>query len=80
MRIEGHDKLGNPIKVDLTRLVIYDDFDNPVAVAVKYSHGFLYVGHIRDPEFQDYLHLLGIDKTVIVNTIDTNKLQTLKLK
>ena len=79
MRIEGHDKLGKPVVLELTRAVIYDDFDNPVACAIKHRDGFMYVGHIRDPEFEEYLKCLGLDKSVIVNVIDPNKINAKKI-
>lgn len=80
MRIEAHDRLGNPIVADVTRVVIYDDFNQPVAVALKHGHGWIYVGHCRDPEFFDMLQSMGIKATYIVDTIDPSKLKPLKLK
>jgi hypothetical protein len=72
MRIEAHDHLGNPIKTTVTRVVIYDDFNHPVSVAVKHREGWLYVGHCRDPEFFDFLKLLGIEQTFIVDQLEVN--------
>ena len=75
MRIEAINGIGQPIKQTVTRLVVYDDFDNPVAVAVKYGDGIMYVGHIKDKEFEDYLHNLGIHKTLIVDTIKPEEIK-----
>ncbi len=74
MRIELLDGVGNPLVLPATRVVVYDDYDNPIALVVKHRQGFIYAGHVRDKEFQDYLHILGIDKTVIVNELDPKKL------
>lgn len=78
MRIEAHDRLGKPINTEITRLVVYDDFDHPVAVAIKHRQGWIYVGHLRDPEFFDYLHNLGIDKTYVVDVINPKNLPSIK--
>lgn len=80
MRIEAHDKFGRPIKQEITRLVVYDDFDNPISVSLKYSQGLCYTGTVNCPEFNNILKMLGIDKTVIVTTLDTEKLNERQLK
>ena len=78
MRIEAHNCLGQLINADVTRVVVYDDHNNPVALAIKHRQDWIYVGHIRDPEFFDYLRALGIDKTVIVDILDPKQLPPLR--
>ena len=78
MRIEAHNKLGQPIVADITRVVVYDDYDNPISVAVKQDEGWIYVGHCRDPEFNDFLSGMGIDITYIVEELDIKKIKPIK--
>lgn len=74
MRIEAHDHLGKPIKANVTRVVIYDDYDNPVAIAMKYGQGCIYAGHTGDAEFQRVIKLLGIDKVLLIETLNAKEL------
>lgn len=74
MRIEAHDRLGKPVKTDVTRVVVYDDFDNPVLLAVKLHDHWIYAAHVRDPEFNEMLEMLGIHKTVVIDVIDPKRL------
>ncbi len=75
MRIEAHDRFGRPLDAEVTRVVIYNDFDLPVAVAVKQQHGWIYVGHCRDPEFFDYLAGMGIHANYAVDKLDAKNLK-----
>lgn len=80
MRIEAHDKLGKPIKADITRIVIFDDFGNPIALALQLQPNWTFVAHCRDAEFKDALGAFGIDKVLIVDTIEPHNLKPLQLK
>jgi len=72
MRLEAHDNLQKPIKREITRVVVYDDYDNPIAIVVKYDHGMCYVGHVGDKEFNNMLQVLGINRFVMVDKIKSN--------
>ena len=78
MRIEAHDRFGNPINCEVTRVVVYDDHNNPVSVAVKHQENWLYVGHCRDPEFRDFLETMGISATYVLDILDPNTLKPMK--
>lgn len=78
MRIEAHNRFGQPLSAEVTRVVIYNDYDLPVAVAVKQEHGWIYVAHCRDAEFFDYLSNMGIKTSYQVDTLDVKKLKPLK--
>jgi len=73
MRIEAHNAFGKPIKQEITRVVVYDDLDNPILVAMKYAQGMCYAGRVGDTEFQKVLAMLGINKTVIVDNLDAKE-------
>ena len=70
MYIEFHDHLGNPQRVKATRVVVYDDFSNPYAVACSYDKQpgveQLFVSALGLPDFQTMLQNLGIYQTTIV--------------
>lgn len=80
MRIEAHNKLGQPISAEVTRVVIYNDFNQPVAVAVKIEHGWIYTAHCKDPEFFDFLKAMGIDATYVVETLNTKDLPKIDIR
>jgi len=68
MRLEILDGLGNPVVIDATRVVVRDEFGNPVAFAVtvqKDSSGreHLRLGHAAEANFQTQLHNCGLDRT-----------------
>lgn len=70
MKIEFHNRLGNPQSVEVTRVVVYDQYDNPIAVAVEVEPGAILTGTVDHADFHDLLRGLGISKTVIVKTVD----------
>lgn len=69
MRIEAHDHLGKPLNCTATRVVIYNDNDEPLAVAIQTDSRSFFVARLGDPELETLLAHLGIDKTVIVKPI-----------
>ncbi len=74
MRIEAHNGFGKPISQEITRLVVYDDHDNPILIALKYAENLCYAGRIGDDEFQNVLKMLGVNKTTILHTLDSTEL------
>jgi len=70
MKVEMHNKLGRPQTVEASRVVIYDCYDNPIMICMEYDPqgGYLY-STADDPQFNNYLRQLGIDKTVVVSDI-----------
>lgn len=70
MRIEAHDRLGRPVILQVTRLVVYDAQNNPVAATVELGPNHCWTGHWEDSEFADMLRLLGINRTTLVTYLD----------
>lgn len=64
MRIVAHDKLGKIIEQEITRVVIYDDNDNPISLAIKYGNNLCHTSHVDDEEFVRMLGMFGVDKIV----------------
>ena len=70
MHIEVHDKLGNPQRIEVTRVVVYDIKDNPIALAVETDPGVIITANADDKgEFNHMLRALGISRTTIVTDV-----------
>jgi len=58
---------------DATLMIVEDAKGNPVSLACEYGLpgrlGTFEVSHCKDPEFNELLKRLGIDKTVIVHNL-----------
>ncbi len=86
MRIEAHNAFGKPIIAQVTRVVIYDDLDNPIAVALDPGNGMVIAEVLTDPaedpvraeEFRRILAAFGITRTVMVKTIQQTPLEKKK--
>lgn len=78
MYLEGHDELGKPFRVKFSRVVVYDDYGNPIAAVVAYRKGAAYVGRAGEASFHEYLEALGLKNTAIVETIDLKALPPIK--
>lgn len=69
MRVETHNRLGTPRTINATRVVVYDDHGNPLALAVQLDNGMYHVCHLKDPEFRTLLDMLGVASTVRVKDV-----------
>jgi hypothetical protein len=54
-------------------IVVEDDFGNPLIVAIQDASGGSVITHCKEPNFNQILKGLGIDKTVLVEDIKTDK-------
>jgi hypothetical protein len=77
MILEIHNGLGQPLKVPAKRVLICLDDGTPVAMALEYQPG--HVRHFRagDADFAEQLQLHGIDRTVLVTTLDHQTMRPL---
>lgn len=66
MRIEAFDRLGDPLKADVSRVVVYDDHDHPIAVAFRYQPDLCYASSFGAPGFDGLLALMNIKQTALV--------------
>ena len=72
MKIHVHNKLQNPQVIEVTRVVVYDSKDNPIALAVETDDGIIIAETVNSNnvlEFNAILKSLGINKTVVVHDI-----------
>ena len=75
MYIEAYDHLGNPVRIPVTRVVVYDDQGNPVCLTVQRGPAWLQSSHAGDKNFPEMLEQLGIRRSVVVTRHDLRKLQ-----
>ncbi len=70
MRLKAIQQLGGDV-VDGEFAYVYveDKFGNPLMVACELADGMYDVSHVGDPDFQSVLRSLGVDKTVVVDTV-----------
>jgi hypothetical protein len=84
MRIEAHNKFGKPIGAEVTRLIVYDEYDNPIVVALDPGDGSI-VAATADPdpsrnaEFHDILRVFGVQRTLIVKDLQQIPLANLNI-
>lgn len=80
MKIEVHNGLTNPQTLNVTRVVVLDQFGNPVVVAVEISDGIILAETAENPgPFNAMLRNLGINKTVVVHTAQERPLPTIHI-
>jgi hypothetical protein len=74
MIVETHNNFKDPLKLTASRVLISDEFGNPVCFVVQFAPGHIVACHAGDPNFEDQLHMHGFDQTVIVKRLDNKKL------
>ena len=70
MKIQIHNGLREPQTLEVTRVVVLDEFDNPIAVAVEADKGVIIAETLskeNELQFNQLLRGLGIQKTVIAH-------------
>jgi hypothetical protein len=75
MIVELHNKLGNPQRIEATRIVIRAENGDALAVAVQPGPGQHFIVHRGDgdEQMQRALQTLGINETVISDVQDMPK-------
>jgi hypothetical protein len=74
MQVELHDKFEEALKVSATRLVVYDDYNQPLAFFIQTSPTSVRICTVRDEDFKYQLKQHGIENTVIINRLDAQKI------
>jgi hypothetical protein len=75
MYVEIHDHLGNPLRIPATRVVVYDDYGNPLSLTIQRAPGWVQSTHAGDANYEELLEELGIRRTVIVTAHDARRLR-----
>jgi hypothetical protein len=69
MQVAFHQGLYGAKRANCTRLVLYDQFNQPLMAAVEQGPGHYWLAHRNDPEWQNILASMGVTDTVISETI-----------
>ena len=75
MRAETHNKLGDTHSIECTRLVVRDQFDQPIAVVIEVMPGQYHIHHRGEKTFPRALEVLGIEDTCVTQFIDPSIMQ-----
>jgi hypothetical protein len=70
MQVVTHDKFRQPQRAKATRVIIEDDFGNPIGVFLQVEANHV-IAEIADNEerFNALLRQLGVNKTLVVDTV-----------
>ena len=82
MKIQIHNGLQQPQTLQVTRVVVLDEFDNPIAVAIEADKGVIIAETLskeNELQFNQILRSLGIDKTVIAHEPQTKPLSEIHI-
>lgn len=77
MHVEIHDSLRRVARIPTTRVVIYDDYENPIAVVVQIETGQYVAATAANDNFNKILHSMGINRTLIVDKLNPKLLKQL---
>lgn len=77
MQIELYDGLRTTTRMETSRVVVYDNQDNPIAIVIEVEPGHYVVARAGNKRFNEILKMLGINKTLVVSKLDPSKLQPL---
>jgi len=75
LRLEIIDENGKTRHIRAGRVVIYDEVTNtPISLAHEFSPGICFATCAGNDDFEAMLKSLGVDRTVIIEKIDTDNL------
>jgi len=69
MRVEHHNHLRDPVSAEATRVLVFDDFDNPICLVVSLQPGHCQVYRADDDDFAEGCMQHGIYHTAIVKKL-----------
>lgn len=69
MNLLIHRSLHDVVTVRATRVVVEDDFGNPIALAMEFAPNQILAVTADSPEFNQVLENMGIKKTVLVQDV-----------
>lgn len=80
MKIQIHNGLREPQTLEVTRVVVLDQFDNPIVLAVEVDQGVILTESAsNEANFNAMLRSLGINKTVLVHGVQEKRLPTIQV-
>lgn len=78
MRLHIHKNLREVVEIEATRVVVEDDFGNPIALALEFGPNQIIAVTAEDPKFNQLLSSLGIDKVVVVHDVPQTPLNEVR--
>ena len=69
LTVETHKQLGDPRKFEATRVLVRDEHKNPIALIVQNGR-MIHIKRVGDPDFNQFLQTYGINRTVVVETMN----------
>lgn len=69
MNIVMHDHFHDARKVKATQLIVYDDFENPLAILIELDNNVVGIYRSVDPEFADVLQSLDVKNVATTSKI-----------
>ena len=79
MRVETHRNFRDIRSTEATRVVIYDKFENPIAIALEIGDGVILAETIGAPKFPELLRQLGLANTVMSQEVTQIPLPEIRL-
>ena len=80
MKIVFHNSLGKIEERKVTRVVAYDDNENPIALVLEYAPGMIFASTVDHPDFNVMLRNLGIDRVVVCKDVHGPELQGVRFE
>ena len=74
LRVETHRRLSDIRSIDATRVVVYDQFDNPICVVIELGGGITIAETAASPQFNEVLRQLGISCTTVIRELEQTPL------
>jgi hypothetical protein len=78
MILETHDNLGNPSREKSSRVVVYDNYNNPIACFLQINPTTIDYRHRGQPGFEEALKYLGIKQTCFTKKVKKDGLKLVK--
>jgi hypothetical protein len=69
LNVELHNQLRNPQAIPATRILVRDEHDNPICLVVQDGQ-FIHIKRVGDHDFEKFLQMYGITRTIIVTNLD----------
>lgn len=77
MIAETHNHFADPHRIECTRVVVRNRFNDPIAVILEIDERTYQIYTQDDPDFNLILQRLNIEGAVVVDTLDPQKLPQL---
>lgn len=79
MYIEGIDDKGKAVRLNLSRLIVFDDFGNPIAAGIKYFTDTTHIAAVGQEDFEEVLERAGLNSTTLVKELDAKRITSQNL-